>query len=198
VPFPAPTEQPRPIAVFPEALDCPPVVVQPGPTPQQPTPVISANPLPTPGVRGPIALTIKLPALPPNNRHYLKRIGGTSRADEKNTVVLPGYEGVVRDDIDAINKGQYRVISSGSFQGAIEVNGRYYKQEGSGRLFPVEGQGYAGFVDLNRATYRALVKLIKYDKTGNTDQALEEISRDPSISDADAIRAIDYFSQRGP
>jgi predicted nucleotidyltransferase len=32
-------------------------VVQPGPVPQQPTPVISANPLPTPGVRGPVVLT---------------------------------------------------------------------------------------------------------------------------------------------
>jgi hypothetical protein len=59
VPFPAPTEQPRPIAVFPDALDCPPVVVQPGPVAQQPTPVISANPLPTPGVRGPVVLTAR-------------------------------------------------------------------------------------------------------------------------------------------
>jgi hypothetical protein len=57
VPFPLPTEQARPIAVFPEALDCPPVVVQPGPVAQQPTPVTSANPLPTPGVRGPVVLT---------------------------------------------------------------------------------------------------------------------------------------------
>jgi hypothetical protein len=45
--------------VFPEALDCPPVVVQPGPAPQQPTPVISANPLPTPGVRGPVVSEIR-------------------------------------------------------------------------------------------------------------------------------------------
>jgi RHS repeat-associated protein len=57
VPFPAPTEQPRPIAVFPDAQDCPPVVVQPGPVAQQPTPVISADPLPTPGARGPVVLT---------------------------------------------------------------------------------------------------------------------------------------------
>jgi RHS repeat-associated protein len=54
VPFPAPTEQLRPITVFPEASDCPPVVVQPGPVALPPTPVISADPLPTPGVRGPV------------------------------------------------------------------------------------------------------------------------------------------------
>jgi hypothetical protein len=44
VPFPLPTEQARPIAVFPEASDCPPVVVvQPGPAPQQPTPVSAST-----------------------------------------------------------------------------------------------------------------------------------------------------------
>jgi hypothetical protein len=72
VPFPAPTEQPRPITVFPDALDCPPVVAQPGPVPQQPTPVISANPLPTPGVRGPVVSPITgLPADIAGNTHYL-------------------------------------------------------------------------------------------------------------------------------
>jgi hypothetical protein len=59
VPFPAPPEQARPIAVFPDAQDCPPVVVQPGPVALPPTPVISADPLPTPGVREPVVLAAR-------------------------------------------------------------------------------------------------------------------------------------------
>ncbi|WP_274916960.1 WXG100 family type VII secretion target [Streptomyces sp. WZ-12] len=96
--------------------------------------------------------TIKAPA----DRHFW---GGVKRgpAKDSNTVVLPGYNQAVKDDIGEIASGK---AAWNQKTQAYDINGRSYKVESSGTVFPVSG---SGLVNLSRAEYGALGAIMRAD-----------------------------------
>ena len=93
---------------------------------------------------------------PPNNRHTVAGAKhGPIRPD--NSVILPGSESAIRDDIAQIAAGnaQWRPESN-----RYEVNGRTYGVEPSGTVFPDSGPG---IVKLDRNEYAALKEIARAD-----------------------------------
>jgi hypothetical protein len=91
---------------------------------------------------------------PPNNRHTVAGVrSGQVRGD--NTVILRGNEQAVRDDVQAIAAGIAEWDDAAS---VYRVNGRTYRVEPQGTVFPVSGPG---LVYLDRNEYAALQEIAK-------------------------------------
>ncbi|MFF4601976.1 WXG100 family type VII secretion target [Streptomyces sp. NPDC001339] len=90
----------------------------------------------------------------PHPRHTW---GGIKRglAKHENTVILPGYNQAVREDISEIASGK---AAWNSEDQVYEINGRSYKVETSGTVFPVSGPG---LIDMSRAEYGALGAIMR-------------------------------------
>jgi hypothetical protein len=91
---------------------------------------------------------------PPNNRHTVAGArGGQVRAD--NTVILRGNEQAVRDDVREIATGNAQWDDAAA---VYRVNGRTYRVEPQGTVFPVSGPG---LVYLDRNEYAALQEIAR-------------------------------------
>ncbi len=90
----------------------------------------------------------------PHPRHTW---GGIKRgpAKEENTVILPGYNQAVKDDIAEIASGSAKWNAE---RQVYEINGRSYAVEPSGTVFPVSG---SGLTNLSRAEYGALGAIMR-------------------------------------
>ncbi|MGH1551851.1 hypothetical protein ACRAWF_05940 [Streptomyces sp. L7] len=73
----------------------------------------------------------------PNKRHTVSGAGG-GRVAEANTVILRGNEDLVRADIEGIAKNRAALSADGN---TYEINGRKYRVEDNGTVFPVSGPG---------------------------------------------------------
>ncbi|WP_305787352.1 hypothetical protein [Symbioplanes lichenis] len=131
-------------------------------------------------VAGPAA---KIPLKPPHPRHNLNSIRPKHPPKDKNTIVLPGTD--VSGDLADISTGRATWQPESN---TYEVNGRSYKVESSGTVFPVSGPG---LVNLNRYEYRALQQLIGAD--GNVSAAREALRRDPNVGDSEVTMALEVF-----
>jgi hypothetical protein len=131
-------------------------------------------------VQGPAG---KTPLKPPNKRHDLNNIRPNSPSKERNTVVLPGTD--VAADLDDIAVGR---ANWNADRNCYEVNGRSYGVEASGTVYPISGPG---FVNLSRFEYKVLKQLIAAD--GDIDAARAALRRDPSVSEADWVAALEVF-----
>jgi hypothetical protein len=60
--------------------------------------------------------------------------------------------------------------------------------EGTGTVYPISGPG---FINLSRSEYKVLKQLIAAD--GDINAAQEALRRDPSVSDAHWIAALEVF-----
>lgn len=130
----------------------------------------------------------KLPiAAPVRLRHALDAINRRSRIRHANGVALPNVD-MVRDT-DLIRRGNGEFLGSDRWR----VNGRTYVREKTpaGTLYPESGPG---IVVLDRAEYRALVILATYN--GYTEQAANELSRNPHIADEAIEVARNLYAQR--
>ncbi|MEU4692462.1 hypothetical protein [Actinoplanes sp. NPDC023714] len=88
----------------------------------------------------------------PHRRHTLA--GAKSGvAKEHNTIILPGYEGAVRDDIRGIAAGEADWKETIKL---YEINGRTYGVKPNGTVFPGTGDG---LVRLDRNEYKALQQI---------------------------------------
>jgi hypothetical protein len=88
-------------------------------------------------------------------------------------------------DTDLIRGGHGESLGNNRWR----INGRTYTREGT--LFPESGPG---IVVLNRAEFRALVILARYN--GYTDEAIRELHRHPEITDQAIEVARPLFEQR--
>ncbi|MEU4205538.1 hypothetical protein AB0F64_37200, partial [Streptomyces sp. NPDC026294] len=90
----------------------------------------------------------------PHPRHTW---GGIKRgpAKEDNTVILPGYNQAVKDEISEIAAGK---AAWNAERQVYEINGRSYAVEPSGTVFPVSGPG---LTNLSRAEYGALGAIMR-------------------------------------
>jgi hypothetical protein len=93
---------------------------------------------------------------PPHRRHT---IAGARNGQVKsnNTVVLRGNEGAVTEDVRQIAAGRARFVKELQ---AYEINGRTYRVEPNGTVFPVSG---TGLVNLDRNEYLALREITRAD-----------------------------------
>jgi hypothetical protein len=131
-------------------------------------------------VQGPAG---KTPLKPPNKRHDLNNIRPSSPSKERNTVVLPGTD--VAGDLDDIAAGR---ANWNADRNRYEVNGRSYGVEASGTVYPISGPGFA---NLSRPEYKVLKQLIASD--GDIDAARAALRRDPSVSEAAWVAALEVF-----
>lgn len=115
---------------------------------------------------------------PPNNRHTVAGArSGQVRAD--NTVILRGNEQAVRDDVREIATGNGEWDDAAS---VYRVNGRTYRVEPQGTVFPVSGPG---LVYLDRNEYAALQEIAK---AGGDPANVPAFTRNPRFtSNPDAI-----------
>ncbi len=92
-------------------------------------------------------------------------------------------------DTDLIRRGNGEFLGSDRWR----VNGRTYvrEQTPTGTLYPESGPG---IVVLDRAEYKALVILATYN--GYTEQAANELSRNPHIADEAIEVARSLYAQR--
>jgi hypothetical protein len=91
---------------------------------------------------------------PPHNRHTVAGArNGQVRSD--NTVILRGNEQAVRDDVREIAAGNAHWDDAAA---VYSVNGRTYRVEPQGTVFPVSGPG---LVYLDRNEYAALQEIAK-------------------------------------
>ena len=107
----------------------------------------------------------------PNKRHTVGG-AGTGQIKEHNTVILRGNENLVRDDIEGISKGRAKLLPDGN---TYEINGRRYRVEDTGTVFPVSGPG---LVDMDRIEYAALKEIVRNKGDLEKSQALR---RDPKF-----------------
>ncbi|MFJ9901367.1 Flp family type IVb pilin [Streptomyces sp. NPDC101152] len=107
----------------------------------------------------------------PNKRHTVGG-AGSGQIKEHNTVILRGNENLVRDDIEGISKGRARLLPDGN---TYEINGRRYRVEDTGTVFPVSGPG---LVDMDRIEYAALKEIVRNKGDLEKSQALR---RDPKF-----------------
>jgi hypothetical protein len=131
-------------------------------------------------VQGPAG---KTPLKPPNKRHDLNNIRPNSPSKERNTVVLPGTD--VAADLDDIAAGR---ATWNADRNCYEVDGRSYGVEASGTVYPISGPG---FVNLSRSEYKVLKQLIAAG--GDIDAARAALRRDPSVSEAAWVAALEVF-----
>ena len=91
---------------------------------------------------------------PPNNRHTVAGArSGQVRGD--NTVILRGNEQAIREDVQEIAAGNAEWDDAAA---VYRVNGRTYRVEPQGTVFPVSGPG---LVYLDRNEYAALQEIAK-------------------------------------
>ncbi|MEU3887442.1 hypothetical protein [Streptomyces sp. NPDC029041] len=90
----------------------------------------------------------------PNKRHTVGG-AGSGQVKERNTVILRGNEDLVRADIEAIAKGRAKLLPD---KNTYEINGRTYRVEDTGTVFPVSGPG---LVDMDRIEYAALKEIVR-------------------------------------
>jgi hypothetical protein len=89
---------------------------------------------------------------PPNDRHTVSGArSGEIRPD--NTVILRGNEQAVKDDVREIAAGNAEWDNGAA---VYRINGRAYRVEQQGTVFPVSG---AGLVHLDRNEYAALKEI---------------------------------------
>ncbi|RLK58157.1 hypothetical protein [Actinokineospora cianjurensis] len=124
----------------------------------------------------------------PVDRHHLDKISPNAPAKERNTVILPQVRAAVRADQVEIQAGHAR-WESGLYTTA---SGRRYGVESNGTLYPVDGPG---FVQLDRAEYKALQAIVKHN--GDVDAAMRGVSRDPGIPPRAFEKATEVFRHRG-
>jgi hypothetical protein len=137
----------------------------------------------TPGPPWPVADGVVGPARgkdlrPPNNRHTVTGArSGQVRAD--NTVILRGNEQAVRDDVREIAAGNAAWDDAAA---VYRVNGRSYRVEPQGTVFPVSGPG---LVYLDRNEYAALQEIAK---AGGDPAGVRAFTQNPRFtSNPDAI-----------
>lgn len=134
-----------------------------------------------------IANTPSKPLTKIDRRHYVDRISKRSTSDTDNTMILPGYEDAVAEDLRLINQGLADRSGNHYF-----VNGRTYQEHGgTGGAYPVRGEG---FVAVDRGTHASLATFARYN--GPTDAALREIGFNPSISYEQLAQALWLWSLR--
>nr|WP_221380480.1 hypothetical protein [Actinoplanes polyasparticus] len=131
-------------------------------------------------MQGPAA---NVPLRPPNARHTINGVRPTSRSSDKNTMVMPGTD--VAGDLADISGGRARWVPESN---TYEVNGRSYKVEPTGTVFPVSGPG---LVNLSRSEYKVLKELVGAE--GDVTAARDALRRDPSVSDPDWTMALEVF-----
>ncbi|MEU3335660.1 hypothetical protein [Streptomyces sp. NPDC006668] len=107
----------------------------------------------------------------PNKRHTVGG-AGSGQVKEHNTVILRGNENLVRSDIEGIAKGRAKLLPDGN---TYEINGRRYRVEDTGTVFPVSGPG---LVDMDRIEYAALKEIVRNKGDLGNSQALR---RDPKF-----------------
>ncbi|WP_405869659.1 Flp family type IVb pilin [Streptomyces sp. NBC_00005] len=119
-------------------------------------------------VAGPAAgKTLKFP----NKRHTVGG-SGSGQVKERNTVILRGNEDLVRADIEGIAKGRADLLPDGN---TYEINGRQYRVEDTGTVFPVSGPG---LVDMDRIEYAALKEIAR--NKGDLSKS-QQLQRDPKF-----------------
>lgn len=124
-----------------------------------------------------------------DRRHYIDRIAkrSQSRPDGKNTMILPGYEDAVAEDIRLINDGYAMRVGN-----EWHANGRscgYHSETGT--PFPIGGEGT---ITIDYGTHSALVILKGYN--GPTDAALFRLRKEKGINDDQVSEAIKLWSLR--
>lgn len=107
----------------------------------------------------------------PNKRHTVGG-AGSGQVKERNTVILRGNEDLVRADIEAIAKGRAKLLPD---KNTYEVNGRTYRVEDTGTVFPVSGPG---LVDMDRIEYAALKEIVR--NKGDLSKS-QQLQRDPKF-----------------
>ncbi|MEU0202652.1 MULTISPECIES: hypothetical protein [unclassified Streptomyces] len=108
----------------------------------------------------------------PNKRHTVGG-AGSGQVKERNTVILRGNEGLVRADIEAIAKGRAKLLPD---RNTYEINGRTYRVEDTGTVFPVSGPG---LVDMDRIEYAALKEIVR--NKGDLSKS-QQLQRDPKFA----------------
>ena len=109
----------------------------------------------------------------PNKRHTVSGAGG-GRVGEANTVILRGNEDLVRADIEGIAKNRATLSADGN---TYEINGRKYRVEDNGTVFPVSGPG---LVEMDRTEYAALKEIVR--NKGDLSKS-QQLQRDPKFVD---------------
>ena len=107
----------------------------------------------------------------PNKRHTVSGAGG-GRVGEANTVILRGNEDLVRADIEGIAKNRATLSADGN---TYEINGRKYRVEDNGTVFPVSGPG---LVEMDRTEYAALKEIVR--NKGDLSKS-QQLQRDPKF-----------------
>ncbi|WP_329370654.1 RHS repeat-associated core domain-containing protein [Streptomyces sp. NBC_01483] len=110
---------------------------------------------------------------PPNKRHT---VSGSKSGEirEKNSVILRGNESLINDDIAGIARGDAKLDGNGN---NYEINGRTYRIEESGTVYPVSGPG---IVELDRNEYAALQGIGKVN--GDMEQFTKTFGRNPRFA----------------
>ncbi|SEE39933.1 hypothetical protein SAMN05216489_06471 [Streptomyces sp. 3213] len=107
----------------------------------------------------------------PNKRHTISG-AGSGQVKEANTVILRGNEDLVRADIEGIAKNRATLSADGN---TYEINGRKYRVEDNGTVFPVSGPG---LVDMDRIEYAALKEIVR--NKGDLSKS-QQLQRDPKF-----------------
>jgi hypothetical protein len=117
--------------------------------------------------------------LPPNSRHTVSG-AASGEVKPKNSVILRGYEQEVNQDIADIAAGQAKYDKKTML---YEINGRTYRVEPTGRLYPVNGPG---IVELDRNEYAALQQISK--AKGNAESVQAFVKNPRFINNPEAIQ----------
>jgi len=107
----------------------------------------------------------------PNKRHTISG-AGSGQVKEANTVILRGNEDLVRADIEGIAKNRATLSADGN---TYEINGRKYRVEDNGTVFPVSGPG---LVNMDRIEYAALKEIVR--NKGDLAKS-QQLQRDPKF-----------------
>jgi len=114
----------------------------------------------------------------PNKRHTVSG-SGSGEVKAGNTVILRGHESAVRNDVRLIAEGK---ATWSPRTGVYRINGRSYRVEPTGAVYPVDGPG---LVPLNRVEFAAMAAIVR---AGGDVSKVQEFSRDPKfISNPEAI-----------
>ncbi|MBC3844449.1 hypothetical protein GXW82_42905 [Streptacidiphilus sp. 4-A2] len=124
---------------------------------------------------------------PPNARHT---VAGAKSGEVKaeNSVILRGQGGEINDDIAQIADGR------ATFDGATNnygINGRLYRVEPSGTVYPVSGPG---IVQLDRNEYAALQGIAK--SGGDMDRFASSFGRNPRFTPQIVQKALAVYEGR--
>lgn len=127
-----------------------------------------------------------IPILAPlRDRHALDAIHRSSRIANSNSVALPHVDMVA--DIALIREGYGDYLGGNRWR----VNDRIYAMEGTGRMFPVNGDG---IVELGRSGFKAYRTVVTYN--GDEARARQELEPDPFVSESDILIALELYRLR--